>query len=1680
VLDAWYHQVTAAQAKAADAIAQWEQADTEEHDRKNAWNALSEQQKRRTPLVDTWTPMREAAQDILRGARAQRDNAAATAVSGLTAATQTAPAQPSFAARMVADVQDANSAVEQAKGNFTKGLVGSVTSMVQFIRQVSPTDTYNQTHPADYLKGMADLATGLVVADADPGAAVHGFLAGARKDPAEFAGALTGNLVTTFATGGAGAAKPALSAVKDVGDVAKASELAGAAEDAAKAGSELPRAAPKLDLPHPADTAPTPHEPGPAPSAPGPDTASTHPSDSSALQQHPNTSGPEPRPSPAEAGPAHQPDPAGPGSHTIDSGTPAHGPDASTAGPNAHAASSGPHPDTTTGPHPAQPTDPGPAHPGEGVRPEPAGPQPHSADPAPGPQQHPDLGSRPPQPHDPGPAQHPEPATHPDSAVPHESSPHPDPAHPDPADHATDSTHPGQDHHDAGQNPDHHPSPSDRADADHGTHHEATDAGPEHDRTEHQKTCSDDPVDIATGEFLLPETDIDLPGVLGLVLRRTHHSNYRRGRWFGPSWSATLDMRLVVEHEGVTFLGEDGLMLAYPHAEVRVGVEPTTGGQRWTLTRTDTGSYQVWDQQRELIWHFAPEPVLGGIESRLGNYAISAITDRHRNRIRFGYNEDGVPVEVTHSGGYRVLIDTAAGRITGLSVVDRGTAVPVKQFGYHAGELTSVTNGVGAVMRYAYDDEHRMVSWTDSNGNQMVNTYDQAGRVVYQRGTAGMLNCDFDYLEFPDGTGSATSVTDSLGAITTHGFDRDLQLRDLVDPAGARTHFDYNADRRPLVVTAPDGAVTRYRYTGQGDVAQIIRPDGGQINLEYVFRHRPITITDADGSVRHQEWNKDGDRAAVTDAAGVRTEYRYHPNGAVAEITESGGARTTVETDAAGLPTQITDAHGSISRLERDGFGRPIVVTDPLGASIRYEWSGIGKPLRRLDPDGYAEAWTYDGEGKLLAHTNRAGEVTTLTYGAFDLIASRTDPDGSTTRYTWDTERRLRAVTNPLGQTWTYEYDDASRLTTETDYVGTTTRYTYDTVGRVAAVTPATGVTRRHQRDILGRVTELAADTGEFIRYTYDNAGRRLTATTGTGEDVSHTLRFTYTVDGQLASQQLDDQPVMRHDYDAHGRRFRRTTPNGATTAWQWDHTGRIRGLSADGNIINFVYDEAGRRTGWRVGEIVVDQHLSPVGHLTEQTVTAFPASSLSLDLGTSSRPEPRQLRHDRYTYRPDGYLTGRTVTGLDIAPERYDYLLDPTGRVSTIANNGVLREQYEYDPLGNVTNALSSQATTDTAGTDVANPAAARTNAVDSGREYRNNLLVRDGRTRYHYDESGRLIRKETTRLSRKPDVWHYRYNAFDQLTDVYTPDRQWWRYTYDGLGRRTTKQHLNPDGSIRAQTDYTWDGTQLVEQKAPDSSIRWNYQPGSHVPISQTADQDEIDREFYAIITDLVGAPQQLIRPDTAATVAVSSSDLWGITRWIGQTATPLRFSGQYHDAETGLHYNYRRVYDPATGRYLTPDPLGLAPAANPYSYPRNPTSWTDPLGLMPTGCENSAGQGHTYYRSMSEDHFQHLDETGQLLSTGETSISPTQAFSEDYDGRLVEFQLRPGTIEELAGVGVRDDSNIVKALYPDMPEGGKGWAANHARFKGEGDQINIALGRGPGLEIFNRNIISYREIK
>ncbi|MGB7800474.1 RHS repeat-associated core domain-containing protein, partial [Buttiauxella sp.] len=64
------------------------------------------------------------------------------------------------------------------------------------------------------------------------------------------------------------------------------------------------------------------------------------------------------------------------------------------------------------------------------------------------------------------------------------------------------------------------------------------------------------------------------------------------------------------------------------------------------------------------------------------------------------------------------------------------------------------------------------------------------------------------------------------------------------------------------------------------------------------------------------------------------------------------------------------------------------------------------------------------------------------------------------------------------------------------------------------------------------------------------------------------------------------------------------------------------------------------------------------------------------------------------------------------------------------------------------------------------------------------------------------------------------------------------------------------------------------------------------------------------------------------------------------------PLRMQGQQIDEESGLHYNRHRYYDPAQGRYISQDPIGLAGGWNPYTYPLDPIQSLDPLGLINFG--------------------------------------------------------------------------------------------------------------------------------
>ncbi|MFE7624389.1 RHS repeat-associated core domain-containing protein [Streptomyces sp. NPDC057509] len=1042
-----------------------------------------------------------------------------------------------------------------------------------------------------------------------------------------------------------------------------------------------------------------------------------------------------------------------------------------------------------------------------------------------------------------------------------------------------------------------------------------------------KKVCENDPVDVATGEMTLSQTDVALPGVLPLALRRTHLSGYRFGHWFGRSWASTLDERIELDPvgAGAVWAREDGSLLVYPRLPLPGdddGVLPVEGA-RIPLTHggQDNGetSYHVTDPVTGLTRTFR-----GGPYRESPAYWLSSVEDRNLNRITFERGSDGSPATVAHSGGYRIDLAVEAGRLRELSLRTPDGPVTVTRYLYDGpGNLVGVVNSSGLPLRFTYDEDARITTWTDRNDSTFRYVYDDAGRVVRTVGPDGYQSSTFTYGTHPQTGDRVTRYTNSVGATRTHYFNARLQAVAETDAAGGITRRTFDRHDRLLTLTDRLGRTTTHSYDDHGNLVRIEHPDGSTAGIEYNELHQITVVTGPDGGISRQEYDDRGNPTLFTRPNGTTTRLTHDPKGRLTGVDDTLGALDRLRCDPAGLPLAVRGPLGTVTRYVRDAFGRVVRIIDPEGRTTELEWTVEGKLARQTGPDGARQSWTYDGEGNCLVHTDAAGGETRFEYTHFGLVSARTTPDGARQEFAHDTELRLTRVTNPQGLTWDYTYDAAGRTSTETDYDGRTLRYAHDACGRLVSRTNGLGQTVRYERDRAGRVVAKDAD-GTVTRFTYDVHGRLASATAP-----GSALSFVRDGSGRVLSEVCDGRELS-NTYDAAGRRVRRVTPSGAVSTWSFP-AGLGAELNASGHRVAFAFDGTGRETSRRIGDaLTVESAYDPVGRLVDQRVRTR---------------DDRTLQRRSYAYRADGHLTSVEEPGA--GRKRLDVTGD--GRVSGVTAEN-WSERYAYDESGN-------QTTASWPGADDAT----------GEREYTGTRMTRAGRCRYEYDAQGRVVLRQKARLSRKPDTWRYGWDAEDRLVSVTTPDGTRWRYRYDALGRRTAKQRLAGDGAtVVEEVTFTWDGDVLCEQAtsvagSPESvALTWDHngvQPVSQVE-RRLLDRAETDRRFFAIVTDLVGTPRELL-DEHGAVAWRTRTTLWGTTSWNRDAGayTPLRFPGQYFDPESGLHYNRHRHYDPESGRYLSPDPLGLAPAPNAVTYVDNPTASVDPLGLA--GCPHRSGE-------------------------------------------------------------------------------------------------------------------------
>ncbi|MEU1017137.1 RHS repeat-associated core domain-containing protein, partial [Streptomyces sp. NPDC005898] len=1041
------------------------------------------------------------------------------------------------------------------------------------------------------------------------------------------------------------------------------------------------------------------------------------------------------------------------------------------------------------------------------------------------------------------------------------------------------------------------------------------------------KGCGD-PVDVATGQMFLDAIDVTLPGTLPLSFTRRVASGYRSGGWFGPTWTSTLDERLEIDADGIVLVTEDGMLLAYPHpAGPDAPVLPDSGPRR-PLERLADDGYRLTDPLTGLTRHFTPPGPDDGVA------LLTRVSDRNHNTIDFDHDAQGAPQAIRHSGGYHLKLTVEADRVTTLSLAgaaEDGSDAVLKRYGYTDGNLTTVTDSSGLPLRFTYDERLRITAWEDTNNSRYDYAYDDQDRCVAQGGEAGHMAHTFTHgLADPEWPGChLTEATTAQGVTARFVIDDRSLIVAEIDPLGSTVRTEYDAHGHVTAVTDQLGHTTRFVTNELGQPLERIGPDGSLVRYEYNALHLITSIAPEDGPSWRYGYDERGNRTELTDSTGATSRSTYTSAGHPLTVSDGLGRVSTVRCDPSGLPLEINDATG-ITFFERDAFGRCVTLTDESGRAIRLSWSREGRLVGRTAPDGGRETWTYDGEGNCTSHTDQAGHTTVSEYTHFDLLSARTDPDGARYEFGHDSSLRLTEVVNPAGLAWRYEYDAAGRLVSETDFDGRELVYTHDAAGRLTSRTNALGQTITYEYSVLGQIVRKDAD-GAVTTYAYDRLGNLTHATGPDSALVIELDRF-----GRPLAETVDGR-TLSYAYDDAGRPVGRTTPTGATSAWTYDDVGRLAALSSSGRVTAFDHDPSGRTEVRRIGTgVTVLQAFDEVGRLSGQSVTDA---------------DGRSLHRRSYSYRANGDLTA--VEDQHSGHRRFT--LDPLGRVTAVhAANWT--ETYAYDTAGNLTRSDWPRT----------HPGHEATGA----HHYSGTRIDRAGRVRYEHDALGRMVLRQKQRMSRAPDTWRYEWDVEDRLTGVVTPDGVRWRYTYDPLGRRTAKLRLAPgSGAVVERIAFTWDGINLCEQTTTSDALphqtilTWDHK--GLTPIAQTeritgpnVPQHEIDARFFAIVTDLVGTPTELV-DETGDIAWRARSTLWGTTAWESSATayTPLRFPGQYFDPESGLHYNHHRYYDPQISRYLTPDPMGLAPGPNPFSYVRNPFTWIDPLGLTP--CEEAAKQ-------------------------------------------------------------------------------------------------------------------------
>jgi RHS repeat-associated protein len=790
-------------------------------------------------------------------------------------------------------------------------------------------------------------------------------------------------------------------------------------------------------------------------------------------------------------------------------------------------------------------------------------------------------------------------------------------------------------------------------------------------------------------------------------------------------------------------------------------------------------------------------------------------------------------------------------------------------------------------------DKNRVRTWTFGGKGNLLSIEEKGYALIDNKKTLQVQETTYDY----NANGQLTKIngprTDVGDAITFEYYPN-------------KTSEANNRGQLKSITNGRGHQIIFSEYDPNGNVEKITDPNKVDFFFTYDERNRIRTIGNSIYPETSTQYGYDeyGNVASITFPEGNGLEYIYSPSNKIMLVKDTAGSIISYD--------YYPGEHPEEQRIHMD-------VKDPQGTvtkSLDFILDSYNRLKKIINPDKNDTEYGYDGSNNLTLIRNARKYATSFGYDALNRLTEMLQPKESgdivtsdiRTSYIYDTQDNLIWVIDANKTFNYYTYDDFGRLVSVDSLDTGTGTYRYDRGGNLLERIDAKGTRVKYTYDKLNRLSTITyPDSSENVTFTYDSplvsyGIGRLTGRT----DPSGSYTFHYDGLGNLSKEEKKIGTVTyttQYNYNKNNALTSIVYPSGRTVRYERDGAGKV-------NRVETTLDSATKPLASDIGYL-------PFGGLTELTF----GNDLPLD-------QMYDLQYRLFSIGVSPLLS-------------WSYVPDPNGNVSTLTDNldASRSKGFGYDPLDRLTHAEGIYGTIDYTYDDVGNRLTETVNDrlantyVYVPKPTGGNRLseVRgDLPKQFGYDFNGNIT-KENGKT--------YVYSQANRLSRVLESGLV-AEYVHNGEGQRTKKTinnetkifHYDLSGHLIAETDEN--GEILVEYVYLGDQI-----------LAMIA-QDRI----YYYHNDHLGTPQ-VLTDETGRVVWKADYRPFGEAEvLIEDIENSFRFPGQYFDKETGLHYNYFRDYHPGIGRYLQPDPIGLAGGLNPYVYVGNkPTTWSDRLGLF-----------------------------------------------------------------------------------------------------------------------------------